>query len=109
MVFLGQDRWLWPRPVGFSLALAFIILGACLFDPFFLREGKISYEGRTYKFVAIRFFISLDRFLPIDLGLAKHWDPQSCHFLVWLYFFMQQTIGWILIPIALASIYSQIR
>jgi hypothetical protein len=99
----GRSPWI------FYLATAFIILGAYLFDPIFLIEKRISYEGRSYKSLAVRFFISLDRFLPIDLGLAKHWDPKNCHFLVGLYFFLQQTIGWILVPIALASIYSQIK
>ena len=121
MAWYDPRRWLewffWGKIAGygrapfrvFFLALAFIILGACLFDPIFLKENKLSEDGKLYKSVFVRFFISLDRFLPIELGLAKHWDPQGRHFPIWLYFFLQQALGWILIPIALASIYSQLK
>lgn len=92
----------------FFLSLAFIIIGACLFDPRFLTVNKISAEGRI-RDAAIRLIISLDRFLPIELGLAKDWNAEGRRFHVWLYFFLQQVLGWILIPIALASIYSQLK
>lgn len=121
MKWYDPRRWLewffWGKIAGygrapfrvFFLGLAFIILGACLFDPVFLKENKISHEGKLYKSVFIRLFISLDRFLPIELGLAKNWDVQGRRFPIWLYFFLQQVVGWILIPIALASIYSQLK
>ena len=57
----------------------------------------------------IRFIISLDRFLPVELGLAHKWDVSATNFFTWLYFHLEQVLGWILIPIALASIYTQIK
>lgn len=120
MQWYDPMRWLkwffWGKIAGygrapfrvFFLSIAFIILGACLFDPQFLTTNKISAEGRL-RSAAIRLIISLDRFLPIELGLAKDWDAKGRRFPVWLYFFLQQVLGWILIPIALASIYSQLK
>ncbi len=114
-------RWLewlfWGRLAGygkkpfrvFFVSLALIILGACLFDPEHLTDNKMSSGGRTYKQLLIRFFLSLDRFLPIELGLSKHWDAKASRFPIWFYFHLQQILGWILIPIALASIYTQIK
>jgi hypothetical protein len=114
-------RWLewlfWGRLAGygkkpfrvFFVSLALIILGACLFDPEHLAEHPKSTGGRRFRSMLLRFFISLDRFLPIELGLAKNWDAKSRHFPVWLYFHLQHILGWILIPIALASIYTQIK
>ena len=114
-------RWLewffWGKIAGygrapfrvFFLGLAFIILGACLFNPVYLKENQIPHEGKRYRSVFIRLFISLDRFLPIELGLAKNYDVQDRSFFVWLYFFLHQVLGWILIPIGLASIYSQLK
>jgi uncharacterized protein YjbI with pentapeptide repeats len=121
MHWYDPRRWLewffWGRLAGygrapfrvFFISLAIIILGAFLFDPEYLTDNKKSAEGRTYKSMLIRFFLSLDRFLPIELGLAKSWDAKANRFLIWFYFHLQQILGWILIPIALASIYSQIK
>ncbi len=121
MQWYDPRRWLewffWGRLAGygrapfrvFFISLAIIILGAFLFDPEYLTENKKSAEGRTYKSMLIRFFLSLDRFLPIELGLAKNWDAKANRFLIWFYFHLQQILGWILIPIALASIYTQIK
>jgi hypothetical protein len=47
--------------------------------------------------------------LPYITGLAKSWDSNGRRFLIWFYFYLQQILGWILIPIALASIYSQLK
>lgn len=114
-------RWLewlfWGKLAGygrkpfrvFFISLILIVLGACLFDPEYLMDRKKSTDGRLYKSMLIRFFLSLDRFLPIELGLAKDWNAQASSFPVWFYFHLQQILGWILIPIALASIYSQIK
>jgi hypothetical protein len=113
-------RWLewffWGRIAGygrapfrvFFLSLVLIILGAYLFDPEHMVE-KRSTEGKKYKVLVMRFFISLDRFLPIDLGLARHWDTKVGSFFIWFYYHFLKIIGWILIPIALASIYSQLK
>jgi hypothetical protein len=114
-------RWLewlfWGKLAGygkkpfrvFFISMALIILGAFLFDPEHLTDNKMSAGGRTYKTLLIRFFLSLDRFIPIELGLAKHWNAKASRFPIWFYFHLQQILGWILIPIALASIYTQIK
>ena len=114
-------RWLewlfWGRLAGygkkpfrvFFISLSLILLGAYLFDPEYLMDNKKSTEGRLYKSLLLRFFLSVDRFLPIELGLAKNWDAKASRFFVWFYFHLQQILGWILIPIALASIYTQIK
>lgn len=121
MRWYDPRRWLewffWGKIAGygrapfrvFFLSLAFIILGACLFDPKFLATNKMPPGGKLYRSLIIRFFLSLDRFLPIELGLGKHWDYKDRYFLIWFYFQLQQILGWILIPIALASIYSQLK
>jgi hypothetical protein len=121
MDWYDPRRWLewffWGKIAGygrapfrvFFLSLAFIMLGAYLFNPIYLKEHKKSYDGRLYKSFFIRLFISLDRFLPIDMGLAKDWEAQGRHFSLWLYYFLHRVLGWILIPIALASIYSQLK
>jgi hypothetical protein len=121
MAWYDPLRWLewffWGKIAGygrapfrvFFLALAFIILGACLFDPAFLIENKRPPKGNLYRSLAVRVIISLDRFLPIELGLAKDWELKGNSFIIWLYYYLQQVIGWILIPIALASIYSQLK
>ena len=121
MKWYDPRRWLewffWGKIAGygrapfrvFFLGLAFVILGACLFNPVYLKEYKVPNAGKRYRSVFIRLFISLDRFLPIELGLAKNYDVQDRSFFVWLYFFLHQVLGWILIPIGLASIYSQLK
>ena len=113
-------RWLewffWGRIAGygrapfrvFFLSLALIILGDYLFDPEHMAEKRDT-GGKKYKVMVMRFFISLDRFLPIDLGLARHWDSKVSSFFIWFYYHFLKIIGWILIPIALASIYSQLK
>ena len=114
-------RWLewlfWGRLAGygkkpfrvFFISMALIILGACLFDPEYLMDNRTPTDGSIYKSLLLRFFLSLDRFLPIELGLAKNWDSKASRFPIWFYFHLQQVLGWILIPIALASIYTQIK
>jgi hypothetical protein len=114
-------RWLewlfWGRLAGygkkpfrvFFISMSLIILGAYLFDPEYLTDNKKSTDGKVYKSVLLRFFLSVDRFLPIELGLAKNWDAKANRFFIWFYFHLEQILGWILIPIALASIYTQIK
>lgn len=114
-------RWLewlfWGKIAGygrapfrvFFLSMIFILLGAFLFDPEYLTANKMSPEGRIYKSMIMRFFLSLDRFLPIELGLAKYWEARERKFFIWFYFYLHQVLGWILLPIALASIYSQLK
>jgi hypothetical protein len=121
MPWWDPRRWLewffWGQIAGygrapfrvFFVSLALIILGAFTFDPVYLTANKLSSKGRIYETMMLRLFLSLDRFLPIELGLAKHWDSKGCRFCIWFYFHLQHILGWILIPIALASIYSQLK
>jgi len=121
MAWWDPRRWLewffWGQIAGygrapfrvFFVSLALIILGAFTFDPEHLTANKLSCKGRLYESMMLRLFLSMDRFLPIELGLAKHWDSRNCRFCIWFYFHLQQILGWILIPIALASIYSQLK
>ncbi len=93
----------------FFISMVLIILGAILYDPEHLQPRNPPGGRKTSRSMIIRFFISLDRFLPVELGLAQKWDVSSVNFFVWLYFHLEQVLGWILIPIALASIYTQIK
>lgn len=114
-------RWLewffWGQIAGygrapfrvFFVSLALIIVGAFTFNPIYLTANKMPAKGSRLETMMLRFFLSLDRFLPIELGLANHWDSKGRRFLTWFYFYLQQILGWILIPIALASIYSQLK
>ncbi len=121
MAWWDLRRWLewffWGQLAGYGrapfrvlfISLLLIIMGALAYDPKYLQEDMRSLDGRTYKSIIMRCFLSLDRFLPVDMGLAKHWDTRTTHFFIWLYFYLQLILGWILIPIVLASIYTQIK
>ncbi len=121
MNWYDPRRWLewmfWGKIAGygrapfrvFFLSLILIFMGALMFDPQYLTTNQRSAEGRIYKSIIMRFFLSLDRFLPIELGLAKNWEAKERKFFIWFYFYLHQVLGWILLPIALASIYSQLK
>jgi hypothetical protein len=93
----------------FFVSLSVILLGAILYNPKHLKARQTSTEGKIYQAAVLRCFLSLDRFLPVDLGLAKYWQHQDRHFFIWFYFNLELILGWILIPIGLASIYTQIK
>jgi hypothetical protein len=93
----------------FFVCFSVILLGAFLFDPEHLKTRQKATEGKIYKEAIIRFFLSMDRFLPVDLGLAKYWNHKDSNFLIWFYYNLELILGWILIPIGLASIYTQIK
>ncbi|MHB8066580.1 MAG: hypothetical protein ACYDIC_01625 [Desulfobaccales bacterium] len=93
----------------FFVSLALIIIGAYLYDPLYLKQGKFSINGKISRSIVIRVLLSLDRFLPVELGLGKNWDHESRNFLIWFFYYLEMILGWILIPIALASIYSQLK
>ena len=121
MSWWDPRRWLewffWGQIAGygrapfrvFFVSLGLILLGAVTFDPEHLTGNRFISRGKTFESIMMRLFLSLDRFLPIELGLAKSWDANGRRFLIWFYFYLQQILGWILIPIALASIYSQLK
>ncbi|MHB9072660.1 MAG: hypothetical protein ACYC6G_03965 [Desulfobaccales bacterium] len=93
----------------FFISMVLIILGAILYDPEHLQPRDPPRGRKTSRSIILRFFISLDRFLPVELGLGKKWDASATNFFIWLYFHLELILGWILIPIALASIYTQIK
>ena len=93
----------------FFISLVLIVVGALLYDPENLEPKGPSGPRKTHRSIILRFFISLDRFLPVELGLGKRWDTSATNFFIWLYFHLELILGWILIPIALASIYTQIK
>ena len=60
------------------------------------------------KLVLLRFLVSLDQFIPaINLKIAENWQPPG--FGTWLWMKLQAISGWILVPIGLAAIYSQLK
>jgi hypothetical protein len=92
----------------------FIAIGALVFSLDFTSKGM---ESQPYlkQMVAdypvfAKIILSLDRFLPgVDLGVAKHWAPIHVCFFSLIYWYLQKILGWILIPIALAAIYTRIK
>jgi uncharacterized protein YjbI with pentapeptide repeats len=108
--------WGWPAGYGrdpwrvFILSLASIFIGAILFNPNYLNNDDKMVEGTIWKSFFTRLFISIDQFLPaVNLGIANNWNAEESHFLIWLYFNVEKILGWFMIPIALASIYTQIK
>ena len=70
----------------------------------YLKQMAESYPWTT------KTILSLDRFLPgVDLGVAKHWAPVTVCWWLYIYWHLQKLLGWILIPIALAAIYTRIK
>jgi hypothetical protein len=101
------------RTVG--IALVIVLVGMMFFDPknfdpSFVGGWKWLLDGSRAKQCVVRFFLSLDEFLPgLDLGLAKLWQMNRISFPTLLYYHFHKVAGWILIPIGLAAVYSQFR
>jgi hypothetical protein len=94
----------------FWISLSLVILGALLFDPKYLAEDKRPASGKIYRAVLVRFLLGLDQFLPaVDMGLAKDWQAAANPFYIWAYFAFLQISGYVLVPIGLAAIYTQIK
>lgn len=80
------------------------------FDPSFLGGWSWLLQGDPKKTAVVRFFLSMDEFLPgVDLGLAKLWQISKISFPTLLYYHFHKIAGWILIPIGLAAVYTQFR
>jgi hypothetical protein len=97
------------------ISLSIVLLGMLFFDPknfdpSFLGGWSWLLNGDRNKTGVIRFFLSLDEFLPgVDLGLAKLWQISQISFGTLLYYHFHKIAGWILIPIALAAVYTQFK
>lgn len=101
------------RTLWASLIIIFIgafVFDPCNFEPSFLGGWKWLLDGRGYKVGVLRFFLSLDEFLPgVDLGLAKLWQISRLSFPALVYYHFHKISGWILIPIGLAAVYTQFK
>ncbi len=97
------------------ISLMIVMLGTLFFDhrnfdPSFVGGWRWLLNGDPTKTAVIRFFLSLDEFLPgVDLGLAKLWQISQISFGTLLYYHFHKIAGWILIPIALAAVYTQFK
>ncbi len=101
------------RTLWVSLLIVFIgtsVFDQRNFDPSFLGGWTWLLQGNRYKTMAVRFFLSLDEFLPgVDLGLAKLWQIEKISFPMLLYYHFHKIAGWILIPIGLAAVFTQFK
>ena len=101
------------RTLWFSLFIVFIgtlVFDPKNFDPSFLGGWGWLLKGDRTKTAAVRFFLSLDEFLPgVDLGLAKLWQLSKVSFAELVYYHFHKIAGWILIPIGLAAVYTQFK
>ncbi len=119
----------------FWVALFIIIIGAIFrFNPEYLevnysKQWQLNYQTKFSDIVkkgglfknfkelktlgmlwVLRLITSFDQFIPaIDLGLAKNWQPPELSFWPWVHIYSQKILGWILVPIGLAAIYSQFK
>jgi hypothetical protein len=60
---------------------------------------KIEYHDHFYHPI----WYSIDLFLPIDLGMAKYWEPKPERCLAWNYSKIQMIMGWALITLLVAA------
>ncbi len=97
------------------VSLFIIIIGAFVIDPNLLKPELLSScswlsHGNYYQNIIIRLILSFNHFLPaIDLGLTKELQLSNMSFYTFLYLQIHKICGWILIPIGLAAIYTQIK
>jgi len=62
------------------------------------------------KLVLLRILLSLEQFIPgISLKIVENWQPPKVSFPTWCWLKFQLISGWVLIPIGLAAIASQIK
>jgi hypothetical protein len=121
-VWWNPGRWLikffWGWLAGYGreplqvlwISLGLVALGALMFNPRYLKENKRPASGGFCRSVLVRLILSLDQFLPaVDMGLAKYWHAAANPFYIWAYFAFLQISGYILVPIGLAAIYTQIK
>lgn len=111
-------RFFWGVLAGFGRkpgrivipALALVLLGWFVFPSSSLPPGHWMAPFQQSHPIWTGLALSLDQFLPgVDLGLAKFFQPSEISVQVWLLWHLQKLLGWILIPIALAAIYTRIK
>lgn len=99
----------------FWLSLLIIMIGTLFFDPknfdpSFLGGWTWLLNGNVWRTRVVRFFLSLDEFLPgVDLGLARLWQMSKISYPTLLYYHFHKISGWILVPIGLAAVFSQFK
>ncbi len=99
----------------FWLGLIIVLVGTRFFDPrnfdpSFLGGWTWMLNGNVWRTRVVRFFLSLDEFLPgVDLGLARLWQMSKITYPTLLYYHFHKISGWILVPIGLAAIFSQFK
>ena len=99
----------------FWLGLIIVLVGTRFFDhrnfdPSFLGSWTWLINGSIWRQRMVRFFLSLDEFLPgVDLGLARHWQISKISYPTLLYYHFHKISGWILVPIGLAAVFSQFK
>lgn len=99
----------------FWLSLMIVMVGTLFFDhrnfdPSFLGGWSWLLNGNVWRTRVVRFFLSLDEFLPgVDLGLARLWQMSKISYPTLLYYHFHKISGWILVPIGLAAVYTQFK
>jgi len=99
----------------FWLSLLIVLVGTLFFDPknfdpSFLGGWTWLLNGNIWRTRVVRFFLSLDEFLPgVDLGLARLWQMSKISYPTLLYYHFHKISGWILVPIGLAAVFSQFK
>ncbi len=99
----------------FWLSLIIVMVGTLFFDhrnfdPSFMGGWTWLLNGNIWRARVVRFFLSLDEFLPgVDLGLARLWQISKITYPTLLYYHFHKISGWILVPIGLAAIFSQFK
>jgi hypothetical protein len=97
LVFLGYGQSALPPLLW---AVAFVLFGTVLFR----NEGRMEVVGEHPPRFS-PFWYSLELFLPVvDLGVAKNWRPSQKSVPLLTYARIHQLAGWILIPVALATL-----
>ena len=78
--------------------------------PSFLGGWTWLLNGNVWRTRVVRFFLSLDEFLPgVDLGLARLWQMSKISYPTLLYYHFHKISDWILVPIGLAAVFSQFK
>lgn len=101
LVAYGRHPWQTSIP-----CVLLVVLGCFLFSPDKMELQKKEDAGRIYN----RVWYSLGLFLPfVDLQMDRLWRPKSSHWLLRNYVRVHILLGWILIPVVIASLTGLIK